>query len=83
MTQRERLKEILAAHDRAVGDMAHARQEMRAAHRHIVTALHAFDEWASAHDAAADLQDLAVAAMMEANRAAIALLNEGDELSEP
>jgi hypothetical protein len=79
MTQRERLKEIFAAHDKAVGDMALARQEMRASHRHIVTAMHAFDAWASAHDAAAEAQDLAVAAMMEANRAAIALLNEGDE----
>lgn len=56
--------------------MADARKEMRAAHRHIVTALHAFDEWASAHEAAADAQDRAIEAALDANRAALMLLNE-------
>lgn len=76
MTMRERLTEILNAHDRAIADMAQARTEMRAAHRHIVEALRAPDAWASAHDAAADAQDRAVEAALDANRAALRWLQE-------
>lgn len=80
MTRRERIDEILTAHNSAIESMAAARTETRNAHRHLVDALHAMlDDWASAHDAAtasAEAQDLATNAVLEANRAALALLRE-------
>lgn len=76
MTRDDRLTAILTAHNTAMATMAEARTAMRDAHRHIVEVTHAIEAWASAHDAAADMQDAAIAAVMDANHAALALLRE-------
>lgn len=78
-TRREQIDHILSAHDAALREMQQSRAEMRAAHRHIVEAMHAMEAWASAHDAAADQQDAAIEAVMHANRAALQLLRAEDQ----
>jgi hypothetical protein len=78
MTRAERIEALLTAHSEALGQMAAARTDRRNAHRHIEDARRAIEAWASAHDAAAEIQDVATAAVMKANRAAIALLHDDD-----
>jgi hypothetical protein len=76
MTRKERIDQIITAHNNAIAAMVQARTKMT--HRRLVGLAQTIETWAREHDMAADAQDLAIKAALEANRAALALLREED-----